>query len=177
MNFSGVYIGTFKNKLIIAFCFFEGAKNIGDFKSWIDNRIVQGENVEIENVPYQVLLYGSIQNGIRYCGGVIISPLVILTAAHCVSDLKALQIKIRIGSSNRYNGGIIKTVAEVIVHKRFTRPNPNNDISLLIISGNLTFSNKIQAAELPEHDIQSNEVAIISGWGQTVRSKHLVIDY
>lgn len=47
----------------------------------LDNRIIGGEKVNIEDYPYQVALY----SGGRYtCGGVILSTRWIITAAHCI---------------------------------------------------------------------------------------------
>lgn len=46
----------------------------------LDGKIVGGEPAEIEDYPYQIslLAYGS-----HSCGGSIIAPNKILTAAHC----------------------------------------------------------------------------------------------
>lgn len=44
-------------------------------------RIVGGENIAIEKVPYQISLR---ENGEHFCGGSIVSQTQIITAAHCV---------------------------------------------------------------------------------------------
>lgn len=45
-----------------------------------DGRIVGGQDADIEDHPYQVSLQ---QYGAHICGGSIISPRHVLTAAHC----------------------------------------------------------------------------------------------
>jgi secreted trypsin-like serine protease len=60
----------------------------------IKNQIFGGAEVAINAIPWQV---GIEINGIfPYCGGTIIGPTTVLTAAHCVSeaDLAAEHIKI-----------------------------------------------------------------------------------
>lgn len=46
----------------------------------LDGRIVGGFEIDIKDVPWQVSLQTS---GFHICGGSIISPKWILTAAHC----------------------------------------------------------------------------------------------
>lgn len=45
------------------------------------NRIVGGDNIAIEKVPYQISLR---EDGAHYCGGSIVSQTQIITAGHCV---------------------------------------------------------------------------------------------
>jgi hypothetical protein len=46
-----------------------------------NGRIVGGEDAKIEDVPYQVAM---LRFGNSWCGGSIIRPDVVLTAAHCL---------------------------------------------------------------------------------------------
>lgn len=50
-------------------------------------RIVNGYNIEIEEVPYQVGLF---EEHFFTCGGSIITEKFILTAAHCIDGRKLM---------------------------------------------------------------------------------------
>lgn len=51
----------------------------------IEERIVGGERVQIDRVPWQVVIHQTMPDGsIMQCGAVLIAPQWILTASHCV---------------------------------------------------------------------------------------------
>ena len=63
-----------------------GSQNI------IQNAIFGGEEAEINSIPWQVGL--KVSNTFPYCGGTIIGPMTILTAAHCLDDVSANNVEI-----------------------------------------------------------------------------------
>ena len=63
-----------------------GSQNI------IQNAIFGGEEAEINSIPWQVGL--KVSNTFPYCGGTIIGPMTILTAAHCLDDVSAKNVEI-----------------------------------------------------------------------------------
>ncbi|CAG0911229.1 unnamed protein product, partial [Cyprideis torosa] len=73
-------------------------------------RIINGRNAQPGWFPHQVELLTS-SNG-HYCGGSIISREWVVTAAHCVNEGKVA--KIRAGTINRFSGGTVHQVVEII---------------------------------------------------------------
>ncbi|XP_035712092.1 trypsin-7-like [Folsomia candida] len=70
-------------------------------------QIVGGDPVDIENYPYQV----SVQSyGSHMCGGSLISPNRVLTAAHCTDGQSAGTLTVRAGSSYHIAGGQVLRV-------------------------------------------------------------------
>lgn len=66
--------------LIVYFLTFVAANRVRRYLNYDGGRIVGGEEIRIEEVPYQAsLLYF----GYHICGGSIISQDFIITAAHC----------------------------------------------------------------------------------------------
>ena len=70
-----------------------------------DTKIIGGVNADLNSIPWQI----GITVGLRlhpFCGGSIIGPKTIITAAHCVDDLSQLlrlQLQIVTGLTNLEN--------------------------------------------------------------------------
>ncbi|XP_060644702.1 trypsin delta-like [Drosophila nasuta] len=139
-------------------------------KGPINNRVIGGVDTPIETIPWQVSLQ---RQGSHYCGGVIYSKNIIITAAHCVCDDNAniLDPKIfdvRVGSSTRNNGGSVIKVAKTSAHDRFTLdPIIEYDIALILLSSPLEMGSTVKAIPLAESVPNDGASAIVSGWGWT----------
>lgn len=135
--------------------------------------IVGGVATNINVIPWQVLLE---VNGADACGGSIIAPGWIITAAHCVEGRTAAQLKVYAGISQRSqkSTGQMRTVAQIIIHQNWGA-NPNsvndNDIALLRLNTPLTFNTNVQSIRYAtdrDATIGLTNVGIsarISGWG------------
>ncbi|XP_044734068.1 trypsin alpha-like [Chrysoperla carnea] len=132
----------------------------------LDGRIVGGEPTTIEEFPYQISLEIS---GSHSCGGSIISPNVILTAAHCTRDTSLKAMRIRAGTTNRGKDGVVRTVKEKHVHELFNFQNIDYDVSLLVLNESLELSSAIKPIALPDESdyLKANESAVTTGWGAT----------
>ena len=76
--------------------------------------------------------------GSHFCGGAVIAPKVILTAAHCVGGKYAKQVRAVVGRSgfDDINDGEEIDVIQEIIHPNFARVEgkaPNYDFALLIL--------------------------------------------
>uniref|UniRef100_A0A182QDV6 trypsin n=1 Tax=Anopheles farauti TaxID=69004 RepID=A0A182QDV6_9DIPT len=131
-------------------------------------QIVGGFPVDISEIPYQVLLR---HNGSALCGGSIISPDWILTAAHCVHHLTSDRLTIRAGSSFKTWGGVIRQVSRIVVHPNYVHSTKESDCALLELEEPLVLNDStIMTIDMPEQDeedpVQGSR-AIVSGWGRT----------
>ncbi|XP_074502549.1 plasminogen activator, urokinase a [Sebastes fasciatus] len=101
------------------------------------NKIVGGSFTPIESHPWVAALF---QRSRFLCGGSLISPCWVLTAAHCFADGAKTDIQhlsvylgktaINDTDANREQSF---TVEKLIIHQQFNESNLNNDIALLKI--------------------------------------------
>lgn len=130
-----------------------------------DGRIVGGEVATIQEFPYQV----SVQlQGRHICGGAIIGIDTVLTAAHCFEDpWSSADYTVRVGSSEHESGGHVLSLRRVIAHGDYNPQSHDNDLALLILNGQLNFTEHLQPVPLaaladpPTADTRLQ----VSGWG------------
>ncbi|EDV38405.1 uncharacterized protein Dana_GF21864 [Drosophila ananassae] len=134
-------------------------------------RIVGGEDASKAQFPHQISLRNA---GSHSCGGSIISKNFILTAAHCVTNqqedgsfvaIDADRFTIRAGSNDRFSGGVLVNVVEVIFHEGYNT-NLHNDVAVLRLESPLIFSSSIQPIALPSVQTPDDADIIVSGWGR-----------
>lgn len=103
------------------------------------NKIVGGSFIPIERQPWVAAIYQK-----KFlCGGSLIAPSWVLTAAHCFErgdKTRLRDLKVYLGKSNIKDTDPDReqsfTVEKLIIHQRYNESNYNNDIALLKISNN-----------------------------------------
>ncbi|XP_041808535.1 transmembrane protease serine 2 isoform X2 [Chelmon rostratus] len=144
----------------------------GESSAEPSSRIVGGTKAVNGAWPWQVSLqiYGQ-----HICGGSIISPNWILSAAHCFQKMNANPRIWRVYSGDvslsKLSFGASKEVNKIIPHEAFDPKTNNNDIALLKLSEPLKFTRTVKPVCLPnaDMDISAGNQAWITGWG-TLRS-------
>ncbi|KAK5989630.1 Serine protease SP24D [Cladobotryum mycophilum] len=93
------------------------------------NDIIGGNQAEPDQFPFLVSLQ---ENGQHFCGGSLISPFTVLTAAHCLNDFNNdfSNITVVSGTIDLREGGIRTAVTEVFIHEKYGKPQgTSNDIA------------------------------------------------
>lgn len=160
--------------------------------TYLDERIVGGFEIDIKDVPWQVSLQ---KNGSHFCGGSIISPKWILTAAHCMyvfhfspnqnlllelmlyyyyyhhsrnvnSDPEHLIIK---SGTNFHQNGTESKVKRIIEDPKYCRRTRTYDFALLELESELELDETrqvIKLAEWNDHHVDGS-MCLVTGWGLT----------
>ncbi|XP_066150496.1 phenoloxidase-activating factor 1-like [Euwallacea fornicatus] len=156
------------------------------------NRIFNGEATALDEFPWMAVIEFLKPNGQRKiaCGGSLISPRYILTAAHCVKGEVLIKlgqpINVRLGeydtsSPDRDCFRINRTsfcnekeinagIEEIIPHPGYSGDYSRYyDIALIRLDRNIPYSDYIQPICLPEPSEASTagDNLIVAGWGRT----------
>ncbi|ETN66486.1 chymotrypsin-2 [Anopheles darlingi] len=129
------------------------------------NRIIGGYDATDGQIPYQVSL--QTPANFHFCGGSIIAPRWVLSAAHCTIGRAPAAVNVYAGSVSRASGGVYYSTMRIVNHPTYDSNTIENDISLIETVEPFVFNDNTQPIALGSSYILSGTGATISGWGRT----------
>uniref|UniRef100_A0A672JA80 Chymotrypsin-like elastase family member 3B n=1 Tax=Salarias fasciatus TaxID=181472 RepID=A0A672JA80_SALFA len=129
-------------------------------------RVVNGDEARPYSWPWQV----SLESFFPTCGGTLIAPNWVLTAAHCIT-FHTYRVVLAEHDMNEEEG----PEQSIMVEKMFIHPKWNdncvscgNDIALLRLERSAVVNDKVQLACLPQHGaaLTHNQPCYVTGWGR-----------
>ncbi|EDM07521.1 rCG54431 [Rattus norvegicus] len=136
------------------------------------SRVVGGYNCETNSQPWQVAVIGT-----TFCGGVLIDPSWVITAAHCYSK----NYRVLLGRNNLVKDEPFaqrRLVSQSFQHpdyipvfmRNHTRQRAydhNNDLMLLHLSKPADITGGVKVIDLPTEEPKVGSICLASGWGMT----------
>ncbi|MBP2477125.1 secreted trypsin-like serine protease [Crossiella equi] len=129
-------------------------------------RIVGGTTAASESHPWAVYLVGRAGN--QYCGGTLVTPVKVLTAAHCVNNRTPAEIRVvagRTDTQNRAQGSVL-AVNAVWWHPRFKDVFNGDDVGVLTLAEPVRYAT-IPLVQPGEPGYAVGTKATVVGWGAT----------
>uniref|UniRef100_A0A081DUB0 coagulation factor Xa n=1 Tax=Echis coloratus TaxID=64175 RepID=A0A081DUB0_ECHCO len=132
-------------------------------------RVVNGTDCKPGECPWQALLINDQGDG--FCGGTILSPIYVLTAAHCMNQTKHIKVVVgEVDISSKKTGHLL-AVDKIYVHQKFVLATYDYDIALIQLKTPIRFSENVIPACLPTADfanqvLMKQDLGIVSGFGR-----------
>ncbi|XP_050303218.1 trypsin-like [Anthonomus grandis grandis] len=159
----------FSNEFVIADDVYkETSFKTSSTRKHLSGRIYKGTNCSTDKYPFMVLVLMHTfrhPTWVRLCGGSLLNPMWVLSAAHCITAGRRYGIKYHLS----YQESQITRVNHVEVHPNFNRDIFANDISLLRLEKPVEKSTHVSYVKLPVIDAKSDEApcatALVMGYG------------
>lgn len=132
-------------------------------------RIVGGGPAPAGAYPWMAALLDKDEPDIykaQYCGGVLVHPYWVLTAAHCVDDVLARDVQVLVGATDLKAAGLTRIdVLEIVLHPRYLAATHDNDAALLLLAQPVTNVEPLELIDDPAL-VQGGVMATAPGWGR-----------
>ncbi|NXP56631.1 ACRO protein, partial [Heliornis fulica] len=138
-------------------------------------RVVGGTDALLGSSPWIVSIQNPWSTGTGHiCGGSLISPQWVLTAAHCFVNASYVSMwHVVIGATYLTNLGPeaqVRGIRQVIFHEQYNNFTQKNDIALLQLDQPVECNNYVQLACMPDTWLRMSQLGTcyISSWGATM---------
>jgi secreted trypsin-like serine protease len=147
-----------------------GPEAAAELRSRMSTRIVGGRIAAPDSHPFQVgLLFKHDPDNFfaQYCGGSLIRPDVVVTAAHCSDFVNPRDVQVLTGTQRLDGSGTRRNVVRIRIHPDWNPANTNSDIAIWWLA---TPARDIPLARIGWEDPSTvpGVMMLATGWGSVV---------
>ncbi|NBM20697.1 serine protease [Streptomyces sp. GC420] len=128
--------------------------------------IVGGTTTTTTAYPYVMQITDT--SSYQFCGGTLVSPTKVVTAAHCMTGETTSSIRV-VGGRTYRNGtnGTVSNVSKIWVHPNYSSSTMSNDVAVLTLSTSMPYTPIGYVASTDTGYYAAGTTARILGWGTT----------
>ncbi|XP_041793337.1 granzyme K-like [Chelmon rostratus] len=128
------------------------------------SEIIDGKEVQPHSLPYMALL----QNKAPACGGILINPSWVLTAAHC-ADIKTVVLGLHSIKDSKKDSRQVLEVKSQIQHPCYDEKDKVNDLMLLKLGKPAKQTKTVKCLKLGNtvKEPAAGTQCLVAGWGKT----------
>jgi secreted trypsin-like serine protease len=128
--------------------------------------IVGGTTTTTASYPFMMQITDAYQN--QFCGGTLVSPTKVVTAAHCMVGETTSSVRV-IGGRTYLNGtnGTVARVSGIWIHPEYTNVTNGDDVAVLTLSTSMPYATAPYVSSTQTSVYAAGTTARILGWGTT----------
>ncbi|MBD0841805.1 S1 family peptidase [Streptomyces sp. TRM68416] len=128
--------------------------------------IVGGSTTTTTTYPFMMQITDASQN--QFCGGTLVSPTKVVTAAHCMVGESTSSVRV-VGGRTYRNGtnGTVARVSRIWTHPGYTASDNRADVAVLTLSTSMPYTTAPYVSATDTSVYAAGTTARIIGWGTT----------
>ncbi|QDY80173.1 S1 family peptidase [Streptomyces qinzhouensis] len=127
-----------------------------------------GQNTTVTDHPYAMLL--TTPDGLQACGGTLVAPTKVLTAAHCVDDATATDMKVIGGRTELASTkGTVRAISSIALHPGYDQTGLVNDAAVITLAQPMPYATLPVAGPKDKALYRVGSTAKAVGWGRIAR--------
>ncbi|MGW1797837.1 S1 family peptidase [Streptomyces sp. NPDC001984] len=131
--------------------------------------IVGGSTTTTTSYPFMMQITDASQN--QFCGGTLVAPKKVVTAAHCMVGETTGSVRV-VGGRTYLNGtnGTVSRVSKIWINPSYTDANNGDDVAVLTLSTSMPYTTASYVSSSQTSVYAAGTTARILGWGTTSES-------
>ncbi|MEV5932926.1 serine protease [Streptomyces sp. NPDC052079] len=128
--------------------------------------IVGGTTTTTSSYPFMMQITDASQD--QFCGGTLVSPTKVVTAAHCMVGETTSSVRV-VGGRTYLNGsdGTVADVSKIWIHPDYRRVTRGDDVAVLTLSTPMPYATAPYVSASDTSVYAAGTTARILGWGTT----------